>query len=95
VTADPFKPVREHLAIARTSLELSKPRTDTLLDNIRAVERQMDWRGDPYSAHYTLRGIISELSALPTLLPGVAVAIEQLESAVTLLDAMRSESKDR
>jgi hypothetical protein len=63
------------------------------LDNIRGVERQLDWRGDAYAAHYTLRGIISDLTE-PELLPGVAVAIEQLESALSLLDAMGSEPKD-
>jgi hypothetical protein len=107
MTTDPFKPVRDHLAIATTCLELSKPRTDPLLDSIRAVERQMDWRGDPYAAHYTLRGIISDLNDMttplpdiasgttkstqniePVLLPGVADAIGQLESAVTLLKTL-------
>jgi hypothetical protein len=72
----------------------------------------MEWRGDPYAAHYALRGIISDLSGMttllpavatgtaqltqntePELLPGVAIAIEQLESAVTLLNAMCSEPK--
>jgi|HubBroStandDraft_1064217.scaffolds.fasta_scaffold486678_2 hypothetical protein len=90
MTTDPFKPVRDHLAIASTCLELSKPRTDPLLDSIRAVERQMDWRGDPHAAQYTLRGIISDLNGMTTLplLPGVADAIGQLESAVTLLKTL-------
>jgi hypothetical protein len=67
----------------------------------------MEWRGDPYAAHYTLRGIISDLNGMttllpdvaigtatltqniePVLLPGVADAIGQLESAVTLLKTL-------
>jgi hypothetical protein len=50
----------------------------------------MDWRGDPHAAQYTLRGIISDLNGMTTLplLPGVADAIGQLESAVTLLKTL-------
>jgi len=51
----------------------------------------MDWRGDPHAALYALPAIIADLGELKdsekVLLPGVAEAIAQLESAVTLLKA--------
>jgi hypothetical protein len=90
VTTDRFKPVRDHLVAACNLLAGYSERTEELSDRLRAVERQMDWRGDPQTALYALPTIIAELGELETtpekaLLPGVIEAIAQLESALTLL----------
>ena len=104
MTDDPFKPVRDHLVVACTLLAGYSERTDALSDRLRAVERQMDWRGDADAALSALPAIIAELRELKgtgpvvttaadklaqdpegVLLPGVAEAIVQLESAVTVL----------
>ncbi len=94
MTADPLKPVRDHLVVACNLLAGNSERTDALSDRLRAVERQMDWRGDPDAALYALPAIIADLGELKltedpekVLLPGVAEAIAQLESAVTILKA--------
>jgi hypothetical protein len=88
---DPFKSVRDHLVVACNLLAGQSGSTDALSDRLRAVERQMDWRGDPHAALYALPAIIADLGELKdsekVLLPGVAEAIAQLESAVTLLKA--------
>ena len=89
---DPFKSVRDHLAVACNLLAGYSAGTDALSDRLRAVERQMDWRGDPHAALYALPAILADLGALTedsgeVLLPGVAEAIAQLESAVTILKA--------
>jgi hypothetical protein len=88
---DRFKPVREHLIVACNLLAGASERTDALSDRLRAVERQMDWRGDPHAALYALPAIIAELGELneaeKVLLPGVGDAIGQLEKAVNLLKA--------
>jgi hypothetical protein len=104
VTTDRFKPVRDHLVAACNLLAGYSERTEALSDRLRAVERQMDWRGDPQAALYALPTIIADLGELKAappgvatgtakpavdpqnvLLPGVAEAITQLESALTLL----------
>jgi hypothetical protein len=88
---DPIKSVRDHLVVACNLLAGYSEGTDALSDRLRAVERQMDWRGDPHAALYALPAIIAELGELKdsekVLLPGVAEAIAQLESAVTILKA--------
>jgi hypothetical protein len=78
VTDDPFKTVRDHLAAARTSLEASRPRTDAPLDRVRAVERQLEWRGDPYTADYELSAIIADLGELKARTE-VAADVQALE----------------
>jgi hypothetical protein len=89
---DSFKPVRNHLVVACTLLAGNSERTDALSDRLRAVERQMDWRGDPHAALYALPAIIADLGGLEGTTPGaappgVAEAIAQLETAVDLLKA--------
>ena len=75
MTVDPFKPVRDHLAVARTSLEASRPGTDAPLDRVRAVERQLEWRGDPYTADYELKAIIADLGELKAAPPEDAAGV--------------------
>jgi hypothetical protein len=92
MTDDSFKPIRDHLVIACNLLAGNSERTDALSDRLRAVERQMDWRGDPNAALYALPAIIADLGELKgttsgAAVPGVAEAIAQLESAITLLKA--------
>jgi hypothetical protein len=92
MTDDSLKPIRDHLVVACNLLAGNSARTDALSDRLRAVERQMDWRGDPQAALYALPAIIGDLGGLNgttpgATLPGVAEAIAQLESAVTLLKA--------
>jgi hypothetical protein len=89
---DPLKSVRDHLVVACNLLAGNSEGTDALSDRLRAVERQMDWRGDPHAALYALPAIIADLGKLTqdsekVLQPGVAEAITQLESAVTILKA--------
>jgi len=84
VTTDRFKPVRDHLVAACNLLAGYSERTEGLSDRLRAVERQMDWRGDPHAALYALPTIIADLGELKAL-PGVNEAIVQLESALAML----------
>ena len=69
---DRFKAVREHLIVACNLLAGASARTDALSDRLRAVERQMDWRGDPQAALYALPAIIVELGELNEAAPGIA-----------------------
>ena len=85
MTTDPFKLVRDHLVVACSLLAGSSGRIEALSDRLRAVERQMDWRGDPNAALYALPAVVADLGELKE--PGVAEAIAQLEKAVTLLKA--------
>jgi hypothetical protein len=92
MTEDSFKPIRDHLVIACNLLAGNSEHTDAISDRLRAVERQMGWRGDPNAALYALPAIIADLGRFKgttsgAALPGVDEAIAQLESAVTLLKA--------
>jgi hypothetical protein len=75
---DRFKPVREHLIVACNLLAGASERTDALSDRLRAVERQMDWRGDPQAALYALPAIIAELGELNEAAPAGATGIANL-----------------
>jgi hypothetical protein len=72
VTTDRFKPVRDHLVAACNLLAGYSERTEELSDRLRAVERQMDWRGDPQAALYALPTIIADLGELKTTQPEIA-----------------------
>jgi hypothetical protein len=67
---DRFKSVRDHLIAACNLLAGASERTDALSDRLRAVERQMDWRGDPSAALYALPAIIADLGELNEAAPG-------------------------
>jgi hypothetical protein len=69
---DRFKPVREHLIVACNLLAGASQRTEALSDRLRAVERQMDWRGDPQAALYALPAIIADLGELTEAASGGA-----------------------
>ena len=75
---DRFKAVREHLIVACNLLAGASARTDALSDRLRAVERQMDWRGDPQAALYALPAIIVELGELNEAAPGIATGTTKL-----------------
>jgi hypothetical protein len=94
VTDDRLKPVRDHLVAACNLLAGASARTEALSDRVRAVERQMDWRGDTHAALHALPTIIADLrevtltqEPVKVLLPGVADAIDQLDKALNLLKA--------
>ena len=78
---DRFKPVREHLIVACNLLAGASERSDALSDRLRAVERQMDWRGDPHAALYALPAIIADLGELTEVAPGVATGTAKLTQA--------------
>lgn len=78
MTNDIFKPVRDHLVVACTHLAGNSERTDVLSDRLRAVERQMDWRGDPHTALRDLPAIIEELKELKAVRPAGATGTEKL-----------------
>jgi hypothetical protein len=69
---DPFRRVRDHLALACNSLTVSQPRTDTLLGRVKAIEQ------DIYTAHYALPAIIADLWELKGPRPGVVTATAKL-----------------
>jgi hypothetical protein len=78
MTTDRFKPVRDHLVAACNLLAGSSERTEVLSDRLRAVERQMDWRGDPHAALHALPAIIADLGELKEATPGVATGTTKL-----------------
>ena len=75
---DRFKPVRDHLIVACNLLAGASERTDALSDRLRAVERQMDWRGDPHAALYALPAIIADLGELNEAAPDAATGTAKL-----------------
>jgi hypothetical protein len=102
VTTDPLTRVRDHLAVARECLVAAgKPVTSAVIARLETIERQLDpagadWR-HPQTARRDLERIAEYLRKLtatakltqdPTnvLLPGVDGALEQIKSAVDLLE---------
>jgi hypothetical protein len=75
---DRFKPVRDYLVVACNLLAGSSQRTEALSDRLRAVERQMDWRGDPLAALYALPTIIADLGQLKDIWPSLATGTTQI-----------------
>jgi hypothetical protein len=79
MTDDALKPVRDQLVVACTLLAGTSERTDAISDRVRAVERQMGWRGDPSVALYALPAIIADLGELKVTAPGPAAGTAKLK----------------
>ncbi len=81
---DPFKRVRDHLAVARESLVAAgKPAASAAIGRLETIEHQLDpthadWRGDPYAARCRLERIADDLRNLTSVRPGVATGTTKL-----------------
>jgi len=81
MTDDRLRRVLDCLALARSSLEVSEERTGTLSGRLDTVYRDIAG-GDPYTAQYALRTIISDLGELKTRPPGVVQGAAKLTQKV-------------
>jgi hypothetical protein len=78
MAGDPFKRVRDHLAVARESLVAAgKPVTSALIGRLERLEQRLDpahadWHGDAQAARSELERIADKLRTLTATRPAVA-----------------------